>query len=249
MGDVVRFTGAVLAGGASRRMGRDKAAIEVGGVTMLARATAALYDAGAESVLVIGGAGVDVRVGLDGDGDGDGEVGVGLDRTVHVDDGWPGEGPLGGLITALDATDSSIVVVIACDLVWLDAESIRAVVTSLFGDPVETDTNAPRSPGTGREPVTADVVNDVLAAVAFTDRREPLCAAWRRHDALAVLLSAFVDGERSIARVLDRMPVIEVCVRPWALTNVNTPEELAEAAREAAGADTGATPVEQGLTT
>ncbi len=82
--------GAVLAG-ASRRMGPgiDKALVEVGGVAMARRVADALRAGGAEPVVAVGGDRSALgRIGLDG-----------------VDDRHPGEGPLGGVCTALAAAE------------------------------------------------------------------------------------------------------------------------------------------------
>jgi molybdopterin-guanine dinucleotide biosynthesis protein A len=76
--------GAVLAGGASRRMGRDKAHVAFGGEPMLARVAGALSGAGVDPVVVVGGDAAKAE-----------ELGL-----ATIADGWPGEGPLGGLLTA-----------------------------------------------------------------------------------------------------------------------------------------------------
>ncbi|MEE9381586.1 MAG: molybdenum cofactor guanylyltransferase [Hyphomonadaceae bacterium] len=54
MSDAMKSAGLVLAGGRSSRMGRDKADLEVGGQTLLARAVALLETAGATRVYVAG---------------------------------------------------------------------------------------------------------------------------------------------------------------------------------------------------
>ena len=48
------LVGVVLTGGASRRMGRTKALVEIDGVPMAARVAAALAGAGCESVVLLG---------------------------------------------------------------------------------------------------------------------------------------------------------------------------------------------------
>ena len=111
----VDFEGAVLAGGASRRMGTDKAFIEIGGLTMLHGVVAALYDAGASSVIVVGG-------------DADRVEAQGLSC---VADAWPSEGPLGGIITALASTSAATVAVLPCDLTRPSATAITEVRRAL----------------------------------------------------------------------------------------------------------------------
>jgi molybdenum cofactor guanylyltransferase len=190
-----RITGAVLAGGRSRRMGRDKASIEVGGHTLLGLAVAALRSAGADPVLVVGGDPVGRRV-----------VGV-----VEVADDHPGEGPLGGILTALRhpaARDADVVVVTSCDLPFADGAAIRSVVDALLATP--------------GSPVAAPLV---------ADRLEPLHAAWRPSSAGEVA-ARFEAGERSPTRVLADLRASAVGGVPDdAVRGVNTPDELAEALR------------------
>ena len=93
-----QWTGVVLAGGQSSRMGRDKALIEVDGRTMLERGIELLRPH-AREVLVIG----------------DPAKYTTTHGTVIPDD-EPGLGPLGGLVTALKHARYVRLLVIACDL-------------------------------------------------------------------------------------------------------------------------------------
>lgn len=110
-----RLGGAVLAGGTSRRMGRDKAFIRIGGSSLVERAVAVLRAGGAAPVVVVGGDTIRIR-------------GLGLDP---VADEHPGAGPLGGILTALRHLDTPIVIVMACDHLGPTAEAVRAVVAAL----------------------------------------------------------------------------------------------------------------------
>ena len=92
--------GVVLCGGASRRMGADKATLLLGGVAMARRTADALRSSGLGTVLTVGG-------------DAAALLGVG-DR--HLDDAHPGEGPLGGVATAAAAVPGAALVVVACDV-------------------------------------------------------------------------------------------------------------------------------------
>lgn len=99
----------MLAGGASRRMGTDKALIDIDGRTMACRVADALGSAGAMETVAIGGNAVALSA-------------LGLEV---VADRWPGEGPLGGLATALCWAPERLVVVAACDQPWLDATTVQ----------------------------------------------------------------------------------------------------------------------------
>lgn len=185
MADLV---GAVLTGGASRRMGRDKALIQIEGVRMVDRVAAALAAAGCSNVVAVG------PRQLAGD-------------LAHIDDLYPGEGPLGGVLTAM-ASMASWLCVVACDLPWLDVDSIAALHRA-----------AASAAAAGQNTAEVDVV------VARTDRIEPLCALWNPSCRDAVQ-QAFDSGERSLLEVFKMLNVIEVPVHPLALRNVNTPEDL-----------------------
>ena len=104
-------------------MGTDKALLEVDGVAMAVRVAEALRTAGAGRVVAVGG-------------DGEALVALGLDV---VSDDHPGEGPLGGILTALAAVEDDVVVVLACDLPDPDPAAIRRVVEALG----EADVAAP----------------------------------------------------------------------------------------------------------
>ena len=95
--------GAVLVGGASRRMGGPKALLDIDGRPLARRIAASIALAGADRVVAIGGeAAWQVDLGLD-----------------MVADQWPGIGPLGGIATALwwafGVHPAALVVVVACD--------------------------------------------------------------------------------------------------------------------------------------
>lgn len=101
--DTKRPAVAIMAGGQSRRMGRDKAQLELDGQTLLDR----LIDAAnttPDTVLVVG------RTGE-------------RDDVEWVEDEEPGQGPLGGLKTALCHLDRPVALV-ACDMPLLDADAL-----------------------------------------------------------------------------------------------------------------------------
>jgi molybdopterin-guanine dinucleotide biosynthesis protein A len=182
----VRFSGAVLAGGRSRRFGRDKALEPVDGVAMAARVAATLRAAGATNVVAVGGD----RTRL-------GEMGLQLRADSH-----PGEGPLGGLVDALAGSTAPVTVVVACDVPWIDAPTIAALVGTLGSEAVDV-------------------------AFAHADgHREPLVAAWRTAAAHRVLAAAFEAGERAVHRASGPLRAVDVPVDRRAVHNVNHPEDL-----------------------
>ncbi len=166
-------------------MGTDKALIEVDGVPLARRVANALRAAGADPVIAVGG-------------DLEALTAPGLTVTP---DRHPGEGPLGGILTALAETTEDVVVVLACDLPAADADTIRAVALAL-GD--------------------ADV-----AAPWHDGRHELLHAAYHRR-AEPVLQAAFDAGERAPHRAVADLVVVGVDGLPAAaLADADTPDDLA----------------------
>jgi molybdenum cofactor guanylyltransferase len=106
--DTLDFAGIVLAGGASSRMGRDKATLALHGRSLLQHAVDTLRAAGADPVLVSGD-----RPGFD-----------------CVPDRTPGLGPLGGLASVLTARPDlhdRLLLVMAVDTPRLQPPALRAL--------------------------------------------------------------------------------------------------------------------------
>jgi molybdopterin-guanine dinucleotide biosynthesis protein A len=105
----------VLAGGESRRMGRDKLSLEVGGVPLLRRVREALSARCAE-IVVVGGGGDSVRLG---------EI-----RRIS-DERCGGLGPLAGMEAGLSAAKNRLVFVAAGDMPFLPVGLVCYLLESL----------------------------------------------------------------------------------------------------------------------
>ncbi|QCU78287.1 hypothetical protein E7744_08985 [Citricoccus sp. SGAir0253] len=113
-----QLTAVILAGGASRRMGRDKASLELDGVSLLERTAAAARAAGASRVVVAGPAPAAPAPALDGA------------RFVREDPSL--SGPVAALEAALAAVDTDWVLLVPCDLARPE-EACRALVGGTRG--------------------------------------------------------------------------------------------------------------------
>jgi molybdopterin-guanine dinucleotide biosynthesis protein A len=186
----------VQAGGDSRRMGQDKALLPFLGKTLLRR--------------------VIERVDFLGD-----EL---LVTTNHperfpdfdfplVQDEMPGMGALGGLYTALLAARFSTVIVVACDMPFVNA--------AILGDACER--------------LRLEEADVVLPHTK--DGYEPLHAVYRRETSLSAVRKALEAGER---RMISWFPAVKVIPlsehvlvkydpHQIAFWNLNTPEELQQA--------------------
>lgn len=107
-------TGAILAGGRSSRMGRDKAFLTVDGTTLIARQAALLRSVGIDDLIISGRAGIDYAV---------------PDARV-VTDQISDAGPLGGLSAILGAARHPWVLVIAVDLPHLTPSYLKKVLSA-----------------------------------------------------------------------------------------------------------------------
>jgi len=111
------LVGVLLAGGASRRMGRDKALLGPPDRPLAARIAAVLTEVCGGGVVTVGGDGERLRrLGLD-----------------WMPDDHPDSGPLGGISTVARSHPGSDLVVAACDLPWIDARTVDQVASALDG--------------------------------------------------------------------------------------------------------------------
>ena len=191
----------VLAGGRSTRFGRDKALVEFAGTPMLARMIALLRGV-APRVEVVAAAGKYGDVG-----------------TEILEDRWPGEGPLGGIVTALRYTQQQDAggewnLIVSCDMPFLTAEWIQFL---------------------------ADCAAKTAAQVVVPQSEhgpEPLCACWRT-DAVVTLQAAFERGVRKVTQGISLLRAEVLDERDWKrfdsagrlFWNMNTAADYEEARR------------------
>jgi molybdopterin-guanine dinucleotide biosynthesis protein A len=205
--DKREVAGFVLAGGGSTRFGTDKALVEVGGGPMLARMLGVVdralsNDELACKAVVIGAAEKYHAV-----------------WTVCVEDRWPGEGPLGGIVTALIHTRENVPIcewnlIVSCDMPFLTAEWLRFLVE--------------RAAGSEAEVVLAHSENGP----------EPLCACWRTN-AAETLQAAFERGVRKVTQGIALLDAEVLDERDWKrfdsagrlFWNMNTAADYEEARR------------------
>lgn len=109
----------ILAGGKSRRLGRDKAALDMGGQTLLAR-TVALALKFCPNVCVLGRDPAPCGV-----------------QVPWWPDDTQGLGPIGGIMTALERLARPCLV-LSCDLPFLDDQTLKRLLAAWRDRPVHT---------------------------------------------------------------------------------------------------------------
>lgn len=183
----------MAAGGASRRMGRDKALLPWGASTLLGHAVARLRDAVGE-VVILGGA----AARYEGHG------------APALADLHPGQGPLGGLLTALAALGGrEAVLLLGVDVPFATVPVLRQLVEAAHaGDDVVV-------------PLTAE-------------GPQPLCALYRA-TCLEPVRRSLERGDRRMTafwpelsvRRLGREELLPQGDPELLFRNLNTPEEYA----------------------
>lgn len=137
------FSAAILTGGQSRRMGRDKAGLQLGGQTLIERVLAAVRPLDCPAFIVARQATDHAHLGLS-----------------VVPDLFPDTGPLGGLCTALQHASTPALLLLACDLPFLTPRFLRFLIESLGGHQAAV----PQSPE-GLQPLCAVYTHSCLPAV------------------------------------------------------------------------------------
>jgi molybdopterin-guanine dinucleotide biosynthesis protein A len=194
-------SGYILAGGGSTRFGRDKALVEVGGLPMLARMIA-LVQSVANNVKVVGSQ----------------QKYAQFEREM-VSDQWPGEGPLGGIITALEdaaknTTPCDWNLILSCDMPFLTKDWMNFLVQR-----------------------AAQSKAHVVLPHSLQGP-EPLCACYRT-DAAGALRAAFESGIRKVTHGLQHLATEVLDEADWKrfdsagrlFWNMNTVADYEEARR------------------
>jgi molybdopterin-guanine dinucleotide biosynthesis protein A len=172
-------------------MGRDKALLPLHGIP-LAQSIAIAVARGAGSATLVGDPGRYSSLGL---------------RVIP--DLFPGDGPLGGIVTALRDSTAEWNVIAACDMPHLDGRLFLHLLRAAR----ETDAD-----------VLLPVVNE-----GGSGRPQPLCAVYRR-SCLAPIEAAFAHGVRKVTAALASLRTVRRPVEMEQIPqfqNLNTPEDWA----------------------
>jgi molybdopterin-guanine dinucleotide biosynthesis protein A len=190
------LTVVVQAGGESRRMGRNKALIPFLGRPLIERVIERVKPL-AEELLITTNQPEELEF-----------LGCPL-----ITDVIPGKGALGGMYTALHAASSSIVIVVACDMPFVNPALLQAEI---------------------------DLLNDLNADVVIPSSQEglePFHSVYRRKTCLPEIRKA-IDTDQK--RIISWFPAVHVRVitaeevgiydpEHQAFLNINTMEELVQA--------------------
>lgn len=186
----------VQAGGQSSRMGRDKALVQLAGLPMIQHVLARLVGLGDETLVTTNNPDALEFLGL-----------------PLIPDEEPGAGALWGLRTALRAARGNAVLVVACDMPFVN----RLLLEHLIALSPKADVVVPR----------------------WNDRYQTMQSVYARKKCLSAVEDALDRGERRMisfyphvkVRIVSPEDVAEFDPKGRSFFNVNTPEELLEAER------------------
>jgi molybdopterin-guanine dinucleotide biosynthesis protein A len=200
-------TGVLLCGGASRRMGRDKARIELADRGLIEYPLAALREVAARVVLATGTRPRYAELGHEA-----------------VLDGLADGGPLAGLLAGLEAARTEWVAVLACDMPRAGAGVLRELLARAAKDDLDACL-------LGIERGTQPMLAVYRASCAPAVRR----ALERGERRMVSFLDGTVAESGGARRLrVAALPAGEIGAGEAAL-NLNTPEELAAELSRAAG--------------
>ena len=191
---MTEIRGYVLAGGQSSRMGSDKALLKIEGLTAIERQCQLLEPFCAQGVYIAGARSTELS---------------NLSWPV-IHDSTLNQGPLFGIISALQHAKVGIAVILAVDLLAID----RTDVSSLL------------------EPLTHDVGQQVDVCFAQYVQEstvpdpQPLCAAWRVENCLPRLRQQFENQQRSVMRAWLELQRQGVSLPQSHLININSPGDI-----------------------
>ncbi|MBS1251942.1 MAG: putative molybdenum cofactor guanylyltransferase [Anaerolineales bacterium] len=201
------LSGVILAGGESRRMGKDKAFLRVGGRRLIDRVLNAMEAVAGEVIIVTNNpqeyAGLGARL---------------------VCDEYPGTGALGGMYTGLLAASLPYSFVVACDMPFLDTELLRYMAGQVqHYDVVMPHLGAPEPAADAKTTARA---RDLHPLHAIYSRRclEPIKQALDRGDLRTVAFLSEVNVRFVGRREIDRFDP-----QRRSFFNANTPAELSRA--------------------
>ena len=186
---------AIIAGGQSRRMGQDKAFVELGGKTLIEQVIAGSADLGQSETILITNKRADYQH---------------LSLPMYPD-ALPDKGSLGGIYTALLRAKTDWVLALACDMPFIKTDLLRFMITQINDD---LDIVVPRVDGYPQG------LHAMYRKTCIAPISEQLAA-----NRLKII--RFYGQMR--LRYLDESDYAPFDSVGRSFTNLNTPEELAEA--------------------
>ena len=207
-----RVSGIVVAGGASRRMGRDKAFIDFDGVPLIARVLERVRPLCTDVTIVAN------------DKEAYAQFGVAV-----IGDVYPGKGSLGGTFSGLRAASEQYVLAVACDMPFLNTELLKYLISLA----PQSDVVIPRAADLISKTTRPETRRKTQRLLAKQVDLQPMHAVYAK-TCLPAMQARLRDGDLRLIGFHDdvRVHVVEPAeverFDPQHLSffNANTPEDL-----------------------
>lgn len=201
-------SGIVLAGGASRRMGRDKAWIELDGKFLIERVIETLGRVCDETIVVANDSQYEKL------------------NARLIRDEFPNTGSLGGLYSGLNAAQNELSIAVACDMPFLNQELLRFLISLSFDcDIVIPSARDERKTEQGKKENTAKKMN--LHPLHAVYRKT--CLMPMREKILQADLRMISFHQAVRVKIVEQKEIEKIDAQLLSFWNVNTPEELVRA--------------------
>lgn len=221
-----RVSAVILAGGKSRRMGRDKAFLEIDGKPLITRVIECVEKVCAESLIVANDIELYRQFGLQ-----------------VVRDVLPGKGSLGGLYSGLLAAQEQFIFAFACDMPFLNPDLMQYMISLIPAYDVViphargVSSKTPRS-SRERQPRPDTIAPRPDQSLAKEQDLHPLHAIYSKQCLPAMTEHLRLDDLRLISvlpevrtRVIDENEIDRFDPRHLSFFNANTPEDFEIAKR------------------
>ena len=186
-----KATAIILAGGSNSRMGTDKGMLSIRNKPMIEHIYRQLHGSFEQILISVNEAERYAFLGCD-----------------IVRDKIPGQGPLMGIASALDASANEFNFVVACDIPHIDLTFVRKMLT----EAVESRA-------------------DIVIPTGRDEQCEPLFAVYRK-SALEGINNMLLSGKRKISDVFARCRVKFIELQAGQFVNLNTMDEYEEFRRK-----------------
>ncbi|HEX5085438.1 MAG TPA: molybdenum cofactor guanylyltransferase [Blastocatellia bacterium] len=210
------IVGFIQAGGRSSRMNKDKAWLEIDGVTMIERALAAARPVAGRLVIIVNAA--NPQIGRYEKLAGSCGAKLIFDLHEHL-------GPLGGIHTALaHCAEGESALILACDLPFITTEFLSFIRDIHLGKNPQSSTSKGRNPQSITVPLDQSNRLQPLAAIYDQLLEATVAQALAANELKVDLLYSRVSTRRVHFAEFARLPDAESF-----FINVNTPEEYQSA--------------------
>ena len=207
-----RVSGIIVAGGESRRMGRDKAFIDFDGMPLIARVLERIQPLCTEVTIVAN------------DKDAYAQFGVPV-----IGDVYPGKGSLGGTYSGVLAAREQYVLAVACDMPFLNTKLLRYLISLASG----FDVVIPRAEDLVSKPPHPNAPRKTRRLLAKQVDLHPMHAVYAK-TCLPVMHARLRDGDLRLigfhddvrVRVVEPAEVDRFDPQHLSFFNANTPEDL-----------------------